>query len=155
VPISYWPFGDDLLGLYLCVDGRAEIGLHHSLARRSLLRLRKVVVAHELAHHALHGGIYVVPFTCAPDRIGATRLETQAHRWAAERLVPVALVRDVVRGAGALGDEEQAELAHLCHVPPSFVTWWVHDLAARQVLPTGFVSPPPVWTPLHFAQADG
>jgi len=134
VDVSYWgrlPW----LGVYGRVDdGHGEIGLRGALAQPTMEPLRRVVLAHELGHHALHAGIYVRPFECRRDDLIASHVEAQAERWAAARLVPVALVRQALVAWEAIGPEEMSELADLARVPDAFIAWWLADLDQRGVL---------------------
>lgn len=132
--VSYWaclPW----LGVYgRADDGRGEIGLRADLASPAMEPLRRVVLAHELGHHALHIGVYVRPFECRRVDLVASHAEAQAERWAAARLVPVSLVREALVAWGALGQEEMSELAELTHTPEAFVGWWLGDLMQRGAL---------------------
>jgi len=133
VDVSYWahlPY----LGLYMQHDGRGFVALRADLEHRSSERLRRVVLAHELAHHALHVGVYTDPFHCRRDELATSHVEAQAERWAAERLCPLALVRDAVSLWGYIGPEEITDLADLARVPDAFVAWWLADLRRRGML---------------------
>ena len=133
IRISVWP---DLgyLGLYTRSRGRGYIALHADLDEPSAHPLRRCVVAHELAHHFLHAGAYVSPHGCRRTDLFASHVESQAERWAAERLIPVALVRGISERDGPMGQEAVAALADLCQVPVRYAAWWVEDLDNRGVL---------------------
>lgn len=135
VQVSYdFPL-DRLLGLYARdEDGYGYVALRPDLRQPSHERLRRVVLAHELAHHSLHAGIYVGPFQCRQADLATSHAEMQAERWAAEKLCPVRLVHAVMWNEGRIDREEMERLAEVVRVPDAFIVWWLGDLKERGLL---------------------
>lgn len=119
------------LCLYMRHGGRGFVTLRADLEHRSNERLRRVVLAHELAHHVLHVGVYTNPFHCRRDERATSHVEAQAERWAAERLCPIPLVREALAQWGRIGQEEATDVADVARVPDAFVVWWLSDLKRR------------------------
>lgn len=137
IAVSYW---DRLpcLGIFARTrDGCAEIALRGDLQQPRNERLRRVTLAHELGHAALHAGTYTSPLHCHRPDFTASRIEFQAERFAGEMLCPESLVQALCRDRGEIGPEEIEELADAVQAPNEFVGWWVAFLArsGRIVLP--------------------
>jgi hypothetical protein len=129
IGVSYW---DDLpcLGVFARTnEGCSEIALRADLQQPCNERLRRVTLAHELGHAALHAGTYTSPLHCHRPDFTASRIEFQAERYAGQLLCPEALVQALCRERGEIGPEEIEELADAVQAPNEFVGWWVAHLA--------------------------
>ncbi len=93
--LTYEAFDGDVSGMLYRADDRAIIGVnsHHATTRQ------RFTVAHEIAHLRLHKGqpVFVDSFARVNLRNGkSTREEVEANAFAAELLMPEALVQHEV-----------------------------------------------------------
>jgi len=101
--------------------------------------LRRAVLAHELGHHYPARRDLSLALALATGDLDASRAETQAQRWGAERLLPASLIQALGRRRRHLGGEETDELAELARVPVAYVAWWVRGCEERgPLLPAWF-----------------
>ena len=136
INVSYWT---DLpcLGIFARTDdGCADIALRADLQRPAQDRLRRVTLAHELGHAALHVGTYTSPLHCRRSDLTASRIEFQAERYAGELLCPPAVVQALCAERRCIGPEEIEELSDAVLAPNEFIGWWVAYLAR-----TGRIAP--------------
>jgi len=135
VEVTYWEHLPSL-GMYIRHEGYGFIALHRDLEHDS--RLARVVLAHELGHHMLHDGIYLESSICPRvpgwSPLAVCHAEMQAERWAAERLLPLPFVEEMIARGGCVGEDIIGELADLARVPDRFARWWLDDLERRGVL---------------------
>jgi len=102
--IRFSPLDDELSGMIYIKDGTAIIGvnsLHHSNRQR-------FTIAHEIAHLRLHSDLisqevhvdkkFSVLFRDATSSIGTEKIEVEANKFAAELLIPQALLEKELEG---------------------------------------------------------
>lgn len=110
VRIQYAPLDMELSGMAYVRDGQSVIGvnsLHHPNRQR-------FTIAHELAHHILHasmlnGSVHVDKVILKRDPLAARGVDTteiQANNFAAELLMPEALLAKFMGPGFDIGDDE-------------------------------------------------
>lgn len=113
IKVEYAPFDDGLSGMAMIKDGQAAIGinsLHHPNRQRFTL-------AHELGHIFLHKkqlekAVHIDKGSLRRDRVsaeGTDPLEVQANAFAAELLMPEALLSAALDQKLDLEDEQVLE----------------------------------------------
>lgn len=100
-------------------SGRSPGGYNIYLNARDPIRRQRFTLAHELGHYVLHRDL--IGDGLIDDAMYRSKLgewyERQANRWAADILMPAALVRGLFRG----GMKSFAELSHTLDVSESAI----------------------------------